>query len=58
MTTWTKDELDRIEHACELSVAPRRDPGTLGPPTTVQAVRAEPVVAGTARAATLERVPR
>ncbi|MFF7215088.1 hypothetical protein ACFZAU_31870 [Streptomyces sp. NPDC008238] len=58
MTTWTKDELDRIEHAYELSGAPRRDPGTLDPPSTVRVVRAEPMVAGTARAATLELVPR
>ncbi|MET9878926.1 DUF2255 family protein [Actinacidiphila glaucinigra] len=39
MTTWTKDELDRIEHADELSIAPRRDPGTLDPPTTIWVVR-------------------
>lgn len=39
MTTWTKDELDRIEHADELSLAPRRDPGTLDPPTTIWVLR-------------------
>ncbi|WP_431961287.1 DUF2255 family protein [Actinacidiphila sp. bgisy160] len=39
MTTWTKDELDRIEHADELAIAPRQDPGTLDPPTTIRVVR-------------------
>ncbi|MEU4094251.1 DUF2255 family protein [Streptomyces sp. NPDC026673] len=39
MTPWTNDELDRIEHADELSIAPLRDDGTLAPPTTIWVVR-------------------
>ncbi|MDX3098101.1 DUF2255 family protein [Streptomyces sp. ME01-24h] len=39
MTTWTKDELDRIEHADEPATAPRHVPGTPHAPATIRGVR-------------------
>ena len=40
MTTWTEDELARIEHAEELQIASCRSDGTLRPDVTIWAVRA------------------
>jgi hypothetical protein len=39
MTTWTKDELDRIAHADELAITPVSEGGTQSPPTTIWVVR-------------------
>ncbi len=40
MTTWTDDELRRIDAAQELHIAPVRRDGTLRTPTTIWVVRA------------------
>jgi hypothetical protein len=40
MTTWTTDELARIEAAQELQIAPRRRDGTLRKPNPIWVVRA------------------
>jgi hypothetical protein len=40
MTTWTTDELARIEGAQELEIAPRRRDGTLRKPNPIWVVRA------------------
>ncbi|POX51565.1 DUF2255 family protein [Streptomyces sp. Ru72] len=39
MTTWTNDELDRIEHADELEMAPLRSDGTPRKPVPIWVVR-------------------
>src|SRR5437763_5367003 len=39
MATWRKDELDKIERADELQIAPRRRDGTLRNPVTIWVVR-------------------
>ncbi|MFD3485669.1 DUF2255 family protein [Streptomyces sp. NPDC058665] len=39
MATWTKDELNKIEHADELLVAPFDSDNTPRPPTTIWVVR-------------------
>jgi len=39
MTTWTNDELSKIETAEELEIAPRRRDGTLRNPVTIWVVR-------------------
>jgi hypothetical protein len=39
MTTWTSDELSRIEAADELAIAPLRRDGTLRNPVTIWVVR-------------------
>jgi hypothetical protein len=39
MTTWTSDELSKIETAEELQIAPRRRDGTLRNPVTIWVVR-------------------
>jgi hypothetical protein len=39
MTTWTPEELSRIEHADELEIAPLRGDGTARTPTPVWVVR-------------------
>jgi hypothetical protein len=39
-TSWTSDELDRIEAAQELEIAPLRRDGTLRKPVTIWVVRA------------------
>jgi hypothetical protein len=39
MTTWTSDELSRIEAANELEIAPLRGDGTLRKPTPIWVVR-------------------
>jgi hypothetical protein len=39
MTTWTRDELDKIGTAEELQIAPRRRNGTLRNPVTIWVVR-------------------
>lgn len=39
MTTWTNDELTRIEHAEELQMAPSRSDGTPRPPVPLWVVR-------------------
>ena len=39
MTTWTKDELDRIGNAEELQIASLRSDGTLRKPVTIWVVR-------------------
>ncbi|MGW3246193.1 DUF2255 family protein [Streptomyces sp. NPDC001070] len=39
MTTWTKDELDRIAHADELAITPLGDGVPQSPPTTIWVVR-------------------
>lgn len=39
MTIWTSDELDRIERADELQIAPLRSDGTLRKPVTIWVVR-------------------
>ena len=39
MTTWTSDELTKIETADELQIAPLRDDGTLRKPITIWVVR-------------------
>lgn len=39
MTTWTSDELDKIESVEELEIASRRQDGTLRKPTTIWVVR-------------------
>ncbi|WP_433508593.1 DUF2255 family protein [Nonomuraea sp. CA-143628] len=39
MTTWTSDELSRIEAADELRIEPRRGDGTLGKPVPIWVVR-------------------
>lgn len=39
MTTWTDVELDKIENAEELEIAPRRSDGTRRKPTTIWVVR-------------------
>ncbi|MDX3237481.1 DUF2255 family protein [Streptomyces sp. ME03-5709C] len=39
MTTWTKDELDRIGHADEPATTPRHVPGTPHRPVTMPEVR-------------------
>jgi len=38
-TTWTSDELSRIEAAPELEIAPRRRDGTLRKPVPIWVVR-------------------
>lgn len=40
MSTWTRDELNRIGRADELQIASRRPDGTLRPYVTIWAVRA------------------
>jgi hypothetical protein len=40
LTTWTSEELDRIEAAQELEIAPRRRDGTLRKPVPIWVVRA------------------
>jgi hypothetical protein len=40
VTTWTSDELDSIEAAQELEIAPRRRDGTLRKPVPIWVVRA------------------
>jgi hypothetical protein len=39
MTTWTTDELSRIENADELQISPRRQDGALPNPVTIWVVR-------------------
>jgi hypothetical protein len=39
-TTWTSDELSRIEAAAELEIAPRRHDGTLRTPVAIWVARA------------------
>src|SRR5437763_12630454 len=39
MATWRKDELDKIERADELQIAPRRRDDTLRTPVTIWVVR-------------------
>ncbi|WP_255951878.1 DUF2255 family protein [Streptomyces odontomachi] len=39
MTTWSREDLDRIATTDELQVAPQQDDGTLRSPTTVWVVR-------------------
>ena len=39
MTTWTSDELNKIETAEELEIAPRRHDGTLRKPVTIWVIR-------------------
>ena len=39
MTTWTKDELNKIGSTDELQIAPRRRDGTLRNPVTIWVVR-------------------
>ncbi|MFF2642420.1 DUF2255 family protein, partial [Streptomyces niveus] len=39
MTSWTKDELNKIEHADELRISPLGNDNTAGDPTTIWVVR-------------------
>jgi hypothetical protein len=39
MTSWSRDELNKIGTAEELEIAPRRDDGTLRDPVTIWVVR-------------------
>ena len=41
VATWTSEELDRIEAAQELEIAPQRRDGTLRKPVRIWAVRAD-----------------
>ncbi|MEV8410586.1 DUF2255 family protein, partial [Streptomyces niveus] len=39
MASWTKDELNKIEHADELRISPLGNDNTAGDPTTIWVVR-------------------